>query len=211
MLRLRSLAIALVAMTALSAIGSASASATACNTNKEKWVACNASNEELNQQKVEGTGGPSVIKTANLEIQCEATGLGTGYIFGIPVLSLLQTIECKLLKPSTCSVSSAFEGEVSGTLIGAVPKGPPEEELTGNGTGEKIATITITGKCILAGKFALSGTQICQFDSTYATSQETHELTCSAGKLTLGSEAAEFKRIIKDHLKNKGNWSIQLN
>jgi len=183
---------ALVALSVIGLTGSASASS-ACKTSKEKWVACNAENEVLKEEKVEGTGGESTIRTANITIDCKASALVTSYILGLPIVSGLATTTCAVAKPSGCSMSSAFEGEVSGALIGAVPGGPPEEELTGKGAGK----------------------QICRFGGSYETAQETHEVSCSGScvgsKLKLGSENAEFTRTIVDRLASKGNWSIQLN
>ena len=204
---------ALVALSVIGLTGSASASS-ACKTSKEKWVACNAENEVLKEEKVEGTGGESTIRTANITIDCKASALVTSYILGLPIVSGVATTTCAVAKPSGCSMSSAFEGEVSGALIGAVPGGPPEEELTGKGAGELITTIKITG-CSVEGSYALAGKQICRFGGSYETAQETHEVSCSGScvgsKLKLGSENAEFTRTIVDRLASKGNWSIQLN
>jgi hypothetical protein len=201
-----------IALTVISVTGSASAS-NPCKASKEKWVACNAASEIIKEETIEGAGGESTITTANITIQCKTSSLVTSYIFGIPWVSGLATIGCAVTRPSGCSVASSFEGEVDGVLAGAVPGGPPEEELTGKGGGEEIATIKITG-CAVEGSYALAGKQVCRYGAAYETAEETHEVSCTGScisKLKFGTEKASFTRTIIDRLKSKGNWSIQLN
>jgi hypothetical protein len=204
-----------VVLVVIGVTGSASASSN-CKTSKEKWVACNAANEVIAEETIDGTGGESTITTANITIDCKTSSLVTSYIFGIPWVSGLATSNCSVARPSGCSVISSFEGEVSGVLAGAVPGGPPEEELTGHGAGGLITTLKITG-CSVEGSYNLAGKQTCKYSSGYETAQETHEVSCSGGKgcsggtLKFGTENAEFARTITDHLASKAKWSIQLN
>lgn len=208
---LRTTMVGLAVAMAVGMIGSASAAAASCKSKNEKWVACNASNEVIAEESVEGTSGKSIFKTKNLTIECSTSALGTRYVFGIPVTSGLDTSGCSVAKPSGCKMPSTFEAKMKGTFIGAVPGGPPEEELAAE-KGTTIMEVEITG-CSLEAVYALTGTQTCKVDSTYETAKETHEFSCTpaGSKLKLGKEEATLERTVTDHLSKKGNWSIQLN
>lgn len=186
----------------------------ACKVNKAEWIFCDAEGKAIQEEKVEGTGEASVIKTANITIECSVSKLNTGYLLWLPLFSGLETRTCSESKPAGCSVPTSFEGKMIGSLVGAVPGGPPEEEFVGEGKGEEIMSVELTGSgCSVKGVHALDGRQTCKYDATFETAQEVHEVKCNGekSKLTFGGETAEFEHTIKDHLKSKAKWSIQLN
>jgi hypothetical protein len=211
----RLLLIWLVVIAVPSALGTASASATACGKSKTQWVLCSAAGEEITETGIEGNGGKVTLKTATLTLQCATTkSLKTKYIIGIPIVSEEEVNECSVTKPSSCTVANPLKtNELKGELINTPPT-TPEEQLKGTGEKEEYMTITIEGKeCALAGKRTLTGRQNCKLDATFETAQESHELICAASgsKLKLGSEAAEFEGTIKHHITSKATWSVKSN
>jgi hypothetical protein len=183
-----------------------------CKSKKEKWVFCNAAGYVMANAKFEGSGGTTTLDTPAMEMECSTSHLATVEILfegKSSSKSETYTKGCVVVSPSTCSVSSEFVGKTVGELVGSVREGQPEEELVGEGKGEEITSLGITG-CSLEGTYPVTGRQKCRYASEYETAQEAHEFTCT-GNLKFDGETAKFERSTTDYLVSKASWSIRPN
>jgi hypothetical protein len=216
MSRIRLAVLACLAVCALGAVSSASASAASCKEKKARWVYC-IGGGVAGDTAIVGTSGPSVLRTANVEILCkkdEFKGLIEGFI---TVITKIIYKECSLDKPAKCTVAATLETkELSGEGEDNLAE-PPATVFKGSGEKEEYITITLEGKeCALKGAHTVSGKQTCASNETKSGWEEekaSHTALCkeSGSKLKFGTEEAFYEGEESTSLESGGHYSIQSN
>jgi hypothetical protein len=218
--RIRLILMSLLAVFAVGAVASASASATVCEPlDKEgEWTWCSAAKEITSP--VEGTSGVSKLESEvggkKLTIECTAdTFKGT---LEDPEPSKLDGASsgeikftgCSVVGVAKCTVHEPIEFKFKDQLINKPPT-KPEDEFKPN-EGETFVEIKIEGaECAIKGTLKVKGTQKCNLDTTFETEQKEHELICTpaGSKLKLGEKEAKFTSTEKVKRVGGGVWSVR--
>jgi hypothetical protein len=207
MSRTRLMILALLAVFGVSAVvlPSAMAEPKKCGAGSTHWVFCYNNNEEMSNQKVEGSGGKAVLastiggearfecETSTLVAELEASGKGKGTI-------TLHT--CKETMPEHCRLTTAEKTEIKlpfvESLSGEYKKGvPPEAAFAGTGSGEEIYNLTIedeTAACpIPTGTYTITGKQETELPKAEESLNE-HEIVAkkSLSDMKIGGNAASL-------------------
>jgi hypothetical protein len=165
--------LALLAVFAVSAVilPSALAEPKKCATGSTHWVFCYNNNEEMSNQKAEGSGGKAVLastiggeakfecETSTLVAELESLGKGKGTI---------TLHKCKETLPEHCRLTAAEETAIelpfAESLSSEYKKGVlPEAAFAGTGSGEEIYDLTIeheTSACLIPiASYKITGKQ----------------------------------------------------
>jgi hypothetical protein len=194
MSRFRLLLLGLLAVLAIGAVASASASAADSCNGGPNWIFCNDNNEPLLLETVLGTSGTAILAShlggAEAKFECssddfsallEHLGIGSG---------LILFLGCKETEPAGCSLSST---EVHATFTFQT-EGTELATFTGNknGTSKEFAQLTVTG-CSVSGSYPVTGTQMVELKNGGVSKVE-HEIVAkkSQSNLKLGVETASF-------------------
>lgn len=202
MSRIKSVLFSLLVVCAVSAAGSASASASCGGTPLAQWVFCNDSEVELHEETVSGLGGAQVLEIkftgVASKIECKDVHVkGTLELLGNFHFKLTY-LGCKATKPPNCKLSTAEEKEIlttvlPGRITGPLPGGPPELEVEGEGAEREWVNISLEnsgGTCSFAGTYRISGKQILELPDPESFKVE-HEIvaTKANSEFFLGNEA----------------------
>lgn len=176
-----------------------------CATGSTHWVFCYNNNEEMSNQKAEGSGGTAILAstiggeakfecgTSTLVAELEASGKGKGTI-------TLHT--CKETLPEHCKLTAAEETAIklpfAETLSSEYKKGvPPEAAFAGTGSDEEIYNLEIeheAGGCAIpAGKYKITGKQETELPNAEESLPE-HEIIAkkSLSDLKVGGNSASL-------------------
>jgi hypothetical protein len=165
MARFRLLLLGLLAVLAVGAVASASASAETC-TGGSFFVFCNDNNEPLHNTEVLGLSGLALLSDTTLGAEAKfhcgddhfkATLELLGKIKG-----LILFLHCVEEKPTGCKLSTAQEKEIDATFTGE-QKSQTVALFTGAGASETFTTLEIvnTGGCSLAtNNYPVKGKQL---------------------------------------------------
>lgn len=221
MSRLKLVMLTIAALVAVSAVGSASASAAACKAKGEKFVYCSGGAVIESAASVEATVGASTLKSLNakkevtVEITCTG-GSATGTVTGATSTATIAYTGCAVVKPSTCTTTATLTTKAITDAL--TNTSPPEDTFTGAGVSEEYIEIELKGaSCALKGKHPVTGKQTCALDggvlATIEKEQETHTLNCAAtgSKLKFGAEEATYSGTSTQKLASKAAWSVQKN
>ena len=220
MVRFRILGLALMALFAVGAVASASASATPlCEMTEEggDYAVCiepgteyegvlvndkTAVNSEL---KGKVLGFTTVLKgaTAKAEITAEDSGKSKGTI---------EFTNITVIEPPNCTVKEPVIANFTDEL--SIPPAAITDTFTGSGAGEVFTEITFEGAaCALGGKtFKVTGKQHCEFDTGITTFQANHNVICkfTGSELFLGENKAKFEATFEEvEPITEANWSIR--
>lgn len=220
MSRIKLILLSLLAVGAVSALGSASASASCGGLPATHWVWCNDASpmEELGTPPTLflGLGGlqllTGVITGVEAKFHCKDVHVeGKLELLGAATFALTY-LGCKQVMPSACKLAAAQETEIktatlTGQTEGALPGGPPKVLVKGAGAEEEFATLETlkpTGCNIPAGKYKVTGLQLVELPEPESMKVE-HELVALAeepSKLKLGGNEAFYVGSAKVHLLN---------
>jgi len=207
MSRTRLIVLALLAVFGVSAVvlPSALAEPKKCATGSTHWVFCYNNNEEMSNQKVEGSGGKAILastlggeakfecETSTLVAELESLGKGKGTL-------TLRT--CKETKPEHCKLSAAEEKEIelpfTVSLSSEFKKEiPPEAAFAGTGSNEEIYNLAIeheTSACVIpAENYRITGKQETELPKAEESLAE-HEIVAkkSLSNLKVGGNEASL-------------------
>jgi hypothetical protein len=207
MSRTRLILMALLAAFVVSAVVLAPAMAEPkkCATGSTHWVFCYNNNEEMSNQKAEGSGGTAILAStiggeakfecdsSTLAAELEASGKGKGTI---------TLHKCKETLPEHCRLTAAEETEIklpfAETLSSEYKKGvPPEAAFAGTQAGEEIYDLGIeheTSACpIPTGSYAITGKQETELPKAEESLTE-HEIVAkkSLSDMKIGGNAASL-------------------
>lgn len=227
MSRIKLLLLGLLVAVAVSAIGSASASAACGGSPPTHFVWCNDANpmEELGTPPVHviGVSGLSLlaatISGVPTKFHCkkddflgvlELLGLGHGIII---------FLECKMLEPEKCKLSEADEAKIQTTefgeeLVGTLAAGKAKAKFTGTGATEKFATLEVeapAGCNVPAGNYEVTGLQEAELPESESMKVK-HEVkaTKALSKLKVGGNTASFSSTAEVELESKLAWGVLL-
>lgn len=218
MKHIRLFVLSVMALFALGAVASASASAAACEEEdnaKDVYTVCvggkdftgkltnvNHAVSSVLTGKVLGVETELTGTTAVAELTAEKDGASKGKITftGITVV-----------KPKHCTVVEPIVAEFTDQL--SKPPAAPIDIFTGSKPGEVFTEIAFEGaECTLAGQVVqVKGKQEAEFDAGIATAAKDHEVIAKAtgSKLKLGESEAHFSGIFTQVETAGGeNWSI---
>jgi hypothetical protein len=215
MSRLKLLVVSALAAAAVSAVASASASATLTWGVKVGGVF--TKNTSTSTEKVQSetkTVSNYVLKKANgLTIQCTKVAFKEAVLEGLASAKAagLTFTGCTITAPKAavekCSVSGTIEVEPgTGTLTGT--KTEAKVEIKPTNAEKRFTTITISGTCVQAGKFKVTG-EATGFNTTPETPKAAQTLTfteTSGSSLIFGEEAASFTGAGEVELEGKPEW-----
>jgi hypothetical protein len=198
---IKSFLLALLAVLALCAVASASASAS-------EFVVEGTGVSEAT--KFEGASGVSLLAATiagvKFEVECtQDTSTGALEAGGDGSATLLLKT-CKESKPVNCSVPETIEGKLKDKLIGGET---PEEEFEA-ASGETIFEIKLTGsECAIKGTYTTTGTQKCELPKASEELVE-HEVVCkkSGSSLKISGNAATFSSTEKAKLTTGKKWGV---
>jgi hypothetical protein len=212
--RIRVLLVSLLAVFAIGAVASATASAhefsvpchkvIAANKGLGEWedAACTKAGgtKEFTTKLLAGeteefldTSGPAILvaPAVAIEIECwEDTSKGKLEAAG-KTTGEATFYRCRVVTPAGCKVKEPIEIKFTDLLVGAATE-PVKDEFKGTEAEETFVTITIEG-CAAEGKFKVKGTQIADLPAA-GQERALHEIisTPSGSKLKLGANAAFF-------------------
>jgi hypothetical protein len=160
--------------------------------------------DEITNSPVEGEGVTAVLKveigTTKIYIDCQKTAFTGRLEKGNKSSATLTYKECKLYEEATGkSVPSCTVEDITASVVGKIigSKGALEEEFTPK-ENEEFTKIKISGaSCVLKGTFEIKGSQKCGLPD--AESQlVTHTIECkeSGSSLKLGSRPATYRSTI---------------
>jgi hypothetical protein len=207
MSRTRLMILALLAVFVVSAVvlPSALAEPKKCATGATHWAFCYNNNEEMSNQKAEGSGGKAILastiggeakfecQTSTLVAELESLGKGKGTI---------TLHNCKETLPEHCRLTEAEETEIklpfAETLSSEYKKGvPPEAAFAGTGSGEEIFDLTIeheTSACpIPIASYTITGKQETELPKAEESLNE-HEIVAkkSLSDMKIGGNSASL-------------------
>jgi hypothetical protein len=196
MSRFRLLLLGLLAVLAVGAVASASASAETC-TGGSHLVFCNDNQEPLVGETVLGTSSLALLAShlggSEAKFHCssddfsatlEKLGLGQG---------LILFLNCTELLPAGCELSANQKKEIDAVFIAQL-ESPTLATFTGNkgGVANEFATLEVKN-CSVAGNYTVTGTQMVSLPEGGVSKKE-HEIiaTKAQSALKLGVESASF-------------------
>ena len=148
---IKSVLVALLAVLALGAVAASGASA------HEYFIEGKSMKElGLKEEAVTSVGGPAQLFIQSGEIICESSsGVGAIREGGAGVMTL-ELSECRVRKPSGCSVSSIVLRNTTDNLVEV--EGKLADEFAGENGGHQLFEMEITGtSCLLAGPWPVEG------------------------------------------------------
>jgi hypothetical protein len=224
MSRIKLILLGLLSALAVSAVGSASASAACTRTNPTNWVFCDHTGAELGTPPVLflGLGGLSLLRGtitgAEAEFHCKDVHIHGKILLLGRVDLRLTYLWCKQIKPANCKLEAAQEKEIqteelTGATVGTVPGGTPKILLQGKGAAEEFATLkTIqpTGCSIPAGGYKATGLKLIELPEpeSFKVEHEFAALEEEPSKLKLGGSEAFCEGSIKIHLASKLAFAV---
>jgi hypothetical protein len=230
MSRLRLILFSLLAVLALSAIGSASASAECGASLPTHWVFCNDAEpmQELGTPPASalGLGGlqllEGTITGAAAKFHCEDVHVAAWLLLLGKALVKLTYLHCVEIKPAQCMLSVAQEKEIlTKLLVGrTIPLGdplgsPPQLLIAGEGTNEEFVGLEILQKpgmeCAITPKtYQVTGSQIVTLPEPESM-KVNHELVSTKANSHLsigGASGASYSGTALIHLATLLAWGL---
>jgi hypothetical protein len=203
MRKIRMLLASMLAMFAIGAVASASASAAGCTA--EVGAQCLEFLGELTaEEKFEVLGANSALTVAAIgtvlcnDVHAENALLleVTGKPVAVDKLVLNFSGECKLDGHATCKVTEPIKTVAIGGTLGTIAAGTATATFKPE-AGTEFAKVTISG-CEQEAIIKVTGEQLCKVPAITTEAVE-HELTCAASESNLkdGTKLAEFEANVK--------------
>jgi hypothetical protein len=224
--RVRLMFLGLLAVFAVSAIASASASAhgfwrckeVAAGTGKYENHECIKEGGNKNWERkalgvgetegVSGTSGVSKLESKilgkNITIECKKDTFTGTLEEGGKSRGEVKFKECKVVGLAGCEVKEPIEFKFKDLLVG--PEPGVEDEFKGEEAEEVFVTIEIK-ICAIKGKYKVKGTQICKLPEA-ETWKIIHKIECTpaGSKLKLGENEAKFTSTEEVETTTKWGW-----
>ena len=190
-----------------------------CGSTSTSWVFCYGNNEEMSNQKVEGSGGLAVLTAtigAEAKVECESSTLVAELESSGKGKGTITLHKCTEIKPKHCRLTAEEENEIklafAESLTGKLEAGKSEAQFAGTGSGEEIYNLEIeaeTGECMDSGGYTITGKQGSELPGA-ETSAEAHETIATKllGKLKIGGNSASLSAADKLKMSSSHDGSL---
>jgi hypothetical protein len=215
MSRIRLLLLGLLAMLAVGAVASGSASADQCS-GGTNFLYCYDNNEPIHNLTVLGTSGLALLADttvgAEAKFHCKSDDFKATLGLLGKSTGLILFLNCTEEKPAKCKLKANQEKEINAVFT-AQQKSVTVALFTGSGAGEKFTELEIenTGGCVLpTGSYPVTGKQLVETPKG-ATSLLNQEIVAkkSGSFLTFNGHPASFSSTTTNaHLENDLAWLV---
>jgi hypothetical protein len=212
MSRVRLVLLGVLAACALSAAASTPAFAGSC-TGSTNWVFCSGAGTELaSGTLVLGLGGLSLLASTvglvEVKIHCPDVHvhgllLSLGHFHGT-----LTYLGCRLVKPTTCKLSTANESKIVASFNGELTGGK-SATITGSAAGEEFAVVEIVQKssCAIIANYKITGSQLVSIPKgEESVAEQEIVATKENSHLKFGVEPASYSGSANVMLAAGGTW-----